>query len=1230
MEGGSQGWVRRLERAGAPPRAGWKRVVLFLLALAMALPFADSVAFALPVVPPQFEDRQLTAVGGSTALAFTPDGRLLITAKSGVLRVYKDGTLLPPALDIRAKVCTERDRGILGVAVDPSFASNRYIYLYYTFKKFGVCDLQTSLSPVNRVSRFVLADNSVVNPASEVVLIDNIPQPGGFHHGGDLHFGKDDYLYVTSGDGGCDWQGDSGCNQFNDASRDQNVLVGKILRITRSGGIPAANPFLGADSARCNATGFTDPGKKCQETYAWGLRNPYRFAFDTNSPATRFFIDDVGQDVWEEIDLGQAGADYGWNVREGPCALGSTTDCGPPPAGMTNPIYYYNHDTGCSAATAGAFVPNGVWPAQYDGAYLYGDYVCGKFFALSPDGLGGYSASEFASSLGGITAAAFGPYGTTQALYYLNWFGGEVHRLAYNPGNRTPNADIVADPTYGDVPLAVSFDGSGSSDPDNDSLTYDWDFGDGSQHATTAMVNHPYQAAGTYTATLRVRDPQGAEDTAIVRIDAGNFPPAPTIQLPSPTKLFRVGETITLRGSATDPDDGQLPASSLSWTVILHHNTHTHPFLPATSGNNITFTTPEPEDIESASTGYLEIQLTATDSKGLTKTITQNLRPNLVDVTFATEPSGLKLEISGTTPTGPQTLTSWEAYGLKVNAPTQTDSSGRQWVFSTWSDGGAASHTIPTPASAATYTASFKPVCGGLPATGGPTAGDDVIVGTSGADTIDGGGGNDTICGGGGNDKLRGGSGKDVLYGENGDDVLNGMGGNDQLDGGPSADAMTGGPGSDTATYASRTSGVTVTIDGTADDGNTDDGPAGARDNVNTDIENITGGAAADTLTGNGVDNVLDGGNGPDVLNGLGGTDTASYASRTSGVTVTIDGTADDGNTDDGPAGARDNVNANVENITGGAAADTLTGNGANNVLDGGNGPDALNGLGGTDTASYASRTTGVTVTIDGVANDGNAADGPTGARDNVNTDVENLTGGVFADTLIGNGAANVLNGGTGPDLLDGGDGPDTLNGLAGKDTVTYASRTSGVTVTIDGIADDGNTADGPAGARDNVNTDVENIIGGAAADTLTGNGADNVLNGGNGPDALNGLGGTDTVTYASRTSGVTVTIDGTADDGNSADGPKRARDNVNTDVENLIGGAANDTLTGSSVRNALTGGLGADILRGLDDDDVLFANDGVADLEVNCDGGAAPGTGDAAHVDALDPAPIGCESLGP
>jgi glucose/arabinose dehydrogenase len=324
---------------------------------------------------------------------------------------------------------------LLGVAVDPAFASNRYIYVFYTYNKFGVCAQDTPQSPVNRVARFTLPPSNVIDPATERILIDNVPSPHGSHNGGDLQFGKDGYLYVSIGDGDCDYATPTNCQALNDAARDQHILLGKILRITKTGGIPASNPFVGTDSARCNLTGRTDPGKKCQETFAWGLRNPFRIAFDPNATGTRFFINDVGQNTWEEINTGKAGADYGWNIREGRCVLGSTTQCGAPPAGMTNPTYAYNHDqTGCSSITGGAFVPNGVWPAAYTGAYLYGDYVCGKIVRLTRASNGSYVASDFASGLGSRSAVAmrFGPSGQTQALYYTTYANnGQVRQIVY-------------------------------------------------------------------------------------------------------------------------------------------------------------------------------------------------------------------------------------------------------------------------------------------------------------------------------------------------------------------------------------------------------------------------------------------------------------------------------------------------------------------------------------------------------------------------------------------------------------------------------------------------------------------------------------------------------------------------------------------------------------------------------------------------------------------------------
>jgi PKD repeat protein len=444
--------------------------------------------------------------------------------------------------------------------------------------------------------------------------------------------------------------------------------------------------------------------------FSWGLRNPFRIAFDPNAAGTRFFINDVGQGSWEEIDEGQANADFGWNCREGAHTHSTSGACNPTPPGMVDPIYEYGRATGCNAITGGAFVPNGVWPAEHDGDYLYSDYGCGKIFKLEPGG--GYTATEFVTGLGGSSAVhmAFGPYSDSQALYYTTYAaGGQVRRIAY-VGNRSPIALISANPTSGPAPLTVNFDGAASSDPDaGDTLTFDWDFGDGSAHATTPAATHQY-ALGTYTATLTVSDGNGGTGTATVRIDSGNTRPAPAIDEPDPGLRYRVGQQITLQGSATDAEDGQIPPSGLSWRVLLHHDQHTHPFLPPTQGISVTITTPAPEDLAATQTSYLEIVLTAADSQGLTEVVTQELRPNLVDITFATVPAGRRLLVNSSTVTGTQALVSWEGYTLNVSAPLQKDGAGQWLALASWADGGPVpTRAIVTPATARTYTATFGP-----------------------------------------------------------------------------------------------------------------------------------------------------------------------------------------------------------------------------------------------------------------------------------------------------------------------------------------------------------------------------------------------------------------------------------------------------------------------------------------------------------------------------------------
>jgi glucose/arabinose dehydrogenase len=674
-------------------------------------------------LPSDFIDQQVANVPSPTALAFTPDGRLLITTQPGKIRVYKNGSLLgTAAIDLAAQICTNSERGVLGIAVDPNFASNSYVYVFYTKKKYNSCaNNNPGTSPVNRVSRFTYNTGSdTISLSSELVLIDNILSLGGNHNGGDLHFGNDGLLYVSVGDSGCELDDSGACGGGNENAKFASTLSGKILRIAKDGSIPSDNPNAGNSAAvRCGDPAVNAPNYSlnnsvpCKETFASGLRNPFRFGF---KPGTNtFHINDVGQNKWEEIDLGVKGANYGWNTREGNCANNSTTNCGAPPAGMTNPIHAYGRGEGCVSITGGAFVPSGAFGSAFNtDTYLFGDYGCGKIFKLTKSG-STYTASTFATNMGGssVVGMTFGPSSAAsgKSLYYTTYAeGGKIRRIDFTGQvNRPPTAIIAASPTSGPTPLTVSFNGSGSSDPDGNSISYAWTFGDGqTQNTSGATVNHVYSNAGSYTAKLVVTDSLGlASDPATIVIQPGNTAPTVSITAPSASTEFAVGQSYTFQATANDAQDGPLSGSSVVWTVTKHHLEHTHPFLTAT-GTSAQLVGPEPEDLAATTTTYLEVQVTATDSQGLSTTTSRDFYPNEVALTFNTAPSGRQLILNNTvTVTAPTTVTSWKGWPLRVSAPSQSDGSGTTWAFASWSDGGAATHDIVTPSNPASYTATF-------------------------------------------------------------------------------------------------------------------------------------------------------------------------------------------------------------------------------------------------------------------------------------------------------------------------------------------------------------------------------------------------------------------------------------------------------------------------------------------------------------------------------------------
>jgi glucose/arabinose dehydrogenase len=338
--------------------------------------------------------RVATGLASPTTMAFAPDGRLFVAEQAGRMRIVEDGTLLgTPALDISGRVDSTGERGLLGVAFDPAFSQNGYVYLYYTMKATATNRVH------NRVVRFTASGDRLLPATEKLVLrLDNLSDRTN-HNGGAIHFGKDGKLYVAVGE-----------NANPENAQTLRNLLGKMLRINKNGTIPADNPYF----ANENVVG------KNKAIWARGLRNPYSFAVQ---PGTgRIHINDVGQKTWEEINRGVKGANYGWPVHEGPESA----------AAYVPPIFAYRHGTtnttGC-AITGGAFYnpQTAQFPAAYVGDYFFADFCGGwiRRYDAATD-----TASGFAT---GVDQPVDLQVDRGGALYYLARGEGSVWSIRH-PG----------------------------------------------------------------------------------------------------------------------------------------------------------------------------------------------------------------------------------------------------------------------------------------------------------------------------------------------------------------------------------------------------------------------------------------------------------------------------------------------------------------------------------------------------------------------------------------------------------------------------------------------------------------------------------------------------------------------------------------------------------------------------------------------------------------------------
>jgi PKD repeat protein len=259
--------------------------------------------------------------------------------------------------------------------------------------------------------------------------------------------------------------------------------------------------------------------------------------------------------------------------------------------------------------------------------------------------------------------------------------------------------------------LDVVFDGSSSYDPDQGTIPqWTWDFGDGSPPSITgtSTVEHSYEVAGTYQVTLTVTDSQGSTSSpSTTPVTVPEHEPTLLVNWPLGGASFGVGQRVALSATAQDPEDGALRASSIRWEFRVRHGNHFHPYATR-SGGQVSVPYPTPESLTAASQTHLLVLARVTDSAGLAATARHIISPKTVAVTFRTSPAHGRIVVDGVRHRAPFAAKSWANYAFPVHAPNQPFG-GSPYVFRRWSDGGMRTHTIITPRSPATYTATFRP-----------------------------------------------------------------------------------------------------------------------------------------------------------------------------------------------------------------------------------------------------------------------------------------------------------------------------------------------------------------------------------------------------------------------------------------------------------------------------------------------------------------------------------------